>query len=144
MDEYKFQTLSPPHSTFQPTAQLTMECLNRILATMPPGFVLDSKLDLFVHLLDINQAALAWTEEEHGTFSTTYFPDYEIPVIEHILWACPPIKIPMEAKLQVVTQHQIDASNYEHSSALYRAVLFPVMKKNSKLCMSSTWRTLML
>ena len=79
-------TNPPSRHEFKPTSRLTADRLAGILTTVPEGFLRDCELDLLVHVLDINQLALAWTEGERGTFSRDYFPDYEIPVIEHIPW----------------------------------------------------------
>ncbi|TFY52589.1 hypothetical protein EVJ58_g9929 [Rhodofomes roseus] len=123
-----------PRSQFTSTQRLTQERLDAILKTVPDGFLTEAELDLMVHVLDVNQQALAWTEEERGTFSSKYFPDYEIPVIEHVPWTRPPIKVPkaLEDKVRAVVQDQIDAGNYEHSTASYRAASFPVLKKSGE------------
>ncbi|TFY61408.1 hypothetical protein EVJ58_g4516 [Rhodofomes roseus] len=123
-----------PRSQFVPTQRLTQERLEAIIKTVPDGFLTEAELDLMVHVLGINEQALAWTEEERGTFSPKYFPDYEIPVIEHVPWTRPPIKVPkaLEDKVRVVVQDQIEAGNYEHSTASYRAASFPVLKKNGE------------
>lgn len=127
-------TRPPARLNFVPTVRLTQEHLDAILKSVPAGFLTDSELDLMAYVLDINQEALAWTEQERGTFSSVYFPDYEIPVIEHTPWARPPIKIPkaLEAKVRSVVQDQIDAGNYEPSSASYWAASFPMQKKNGE------------
>ena len=124
----------PSRQQFKPTLRLTADRLASILKTVPDGFLRDGELDLLVHVLDINQGALAWTEAERGTFSREFFPDYEIPVIEHVPWVRPPIRIPkaLEAKVRTVVQGQIDAGNYEYSSVSYRAASFPVLKKNGE------------
>ncbi|KAJ3804955.1 hypothetical protein F5876DRAFT_28548, partial [Lentinula aff. lateritia] len=38
--------------------------------------------------------AFAWNWAEKGFFSRDYYPDYEIPTIEHIPWQSRPIPIP--------------------------------------------------
>ena len=73
----------PPLSSFHPTSRLTLERLNAILSTIPEGFLGPSEIDLLVYVLNHRQRALAFTDAERGHFSREYFPDYEMPVIEH-------------------------------------------------------------
>jgi len=64
-------------------------------------------------------------------FSQEYYPDYEIPVIEHIPWFKPPIHVPkaIEADVQKILEDQKAAGKYKVSTASYRSPLFAVAKK---------------
>ncbi|KDQ50926.1 hypothetical protein JAAARDRAFT_86906, partial [Jaapia argillacea MUCL 33604] len=84
----------PPLSEFKPTDRLTRDRLDLMLKTIPEGFLRPQEIDLLIYVLDNRQAALAFTDEERGFFSSEYFPDYEMPTIEHIPWQLPPICMP--------------------------------------------------
>ncbi|PCH33217.1 hypothetical protein WOLCODRAFT_86636 [Wolfiporia cocos MD-104 SS10] len=82
----------------------TMQRLSDVIAKIPANFLSDAEIDLLVHVVVSQQAAFVWTDDERGTFSPRYFPDYEMPVIKHIPWAQPPIRIPkaIEEKVKSV------------------------------------------
>lgn len=84
----------PPRSTITPTTRLSSERLDSIMTTVPEGFLTNEELDLLAFVINLRQNAIAWVDSERGTFSAEYFPDYEIPVIEHVPWQRPPMKIP--------------------------------------------------
>jgi hypothetical protein len=54
-----------------------------MLATIPKGFLLTHEIDLLAFVIKTRELAFAFNDAERGTFSCKYFPDYEIPVIEH-------------------------------------------------------------
>jgi len=64
---------------------------------------------------------LAFDDSEHGTFSEKYFPDYEIPVVEHIPWVQAPICVPkaIEDTVRQMLMDQKAAGKYEYSTASY-------------------------
>ncbi|GLB39064.1 hypothetical protein LshimejAT787_0602260 [Lyophyllum shimeji] len=127
-------SLNPPLlANFIPTARLTRERLDMILKTVPPGFLSDRELDLLVEVLRNRDQALAFEDAERGTFSDKYFPDYEIPLIEHTPWVQEPIRIPkaIESTVRDMLNTQIAAKKYEPSSASYRSRLFAVAKKGT-------------
>lgn len=87
--------LDPPSRVdFVPTSRLSQDRLDLILSSISAGFLLPREIDLFVFILWARQSAIAFTDSERGTFSPEYYPDYEIPVIEHIPWVQDPIRIP--------------------------------------------------
>jgi hypothetical protein len=63
---------------------------------------------------------------ERGFFSREYFPDYEIPIIEHTPWQDPPIRIPkaIEAEVRRLLEQQIAAGKFEPCTASYRCTGF--------------------
>jgi hypothetical protein len=75
--------------------------------------------------------ALAFTDAECGMFSCEFYPDYEILVIEHILWVQPPSRVPkaIEETVQKMLLDQKAAGKYEYSAASYHSRIFTVLKK---------------
>jgi len=63
-------------------------------------------------------------------FSDEFFPDYEIPVIEHVPWVQSPIRIPksIEDMVRQMLLEQKEAGKYEYSTASYHSQIFPVSK----------------
>ena len=117
---------------FIPTARITQERLDVMLKTIPEGFLSPHEIDLLVFIIRTREAAIAFTDAERGTFSQKYFPDYQIPVIEHVPWVQAPIRIPkaIEDTVRKMLIEQRDAGKYEYSTASYRSWIFPVTKKS--------------
>jgi len=87
--------LDPPHlASFLPTKRLTKDHLSKILSSIPKDFLQSREIDLLVFVSRERELALAFEDSERGTFTDKYFPDYEIPVIEHIPWVQAPIRVP--------------------------------------------------
>ncbi|PIL28589.1 hypothetical protein GSI_08630 [Ganoderma sinense ZZ0214-1] len=129
-------THPPPRSAFKPTERLTLEHLNLILDNIPDHSPLSSQeLDLLIFILSERQGTLAFTDNERGTFSREYFPDYVIPVIEHTPWVQAPIPIPkaIETKVARILDAHFASGRYELSCCAYRSAVFPVEKKNGDL-----------
>lgn len=111
----------PQLAKFLPTKRLTQKWLEKILSSVPQGFLQPREIDLLVHVLRTQELALAFEDSERGTFAKKYFPDYEIPVIEHIPWVQAPIRVP-KAIDDTVRQMLLDqkaAGKYEYSMASY-------------------------
>ena len=126
----------PPRLEFKPTDRLSIERLEIILANVPSHSPLSSQeLDLLVYILQDRQSALAFTDNERGTFSCEYFPDYVIPVVEHTPWVQPPIPIPkaIESKVGRILEAHFASGRYEQSCSAYRSPVFAVQKKNGDL-----------
>ena len=124
--------LNPPYlADFEPTARLTRDRLDFILGMVPKDFLSQREIDLLVYVLSSCEKALAFCDAERGTFSREYFPDYEIPVIEHTPWVQPPIRVPkaIEATVRQMLEEQKAAGKYEYSTASYRSMIFTVLKK---------------
>jgi hypothetical protein len=73
----------PPN--FMPGIHLTQERL-KALQLNAHNFLHMEELKLLQHILKLNEAGLAWTEEEKGHFKDNYFSPVKIPTIEHIPW----------------------------------------------------------
>ncbi|RDB15415.1 hypothetical protein Hypma_004284, partial [Hypsizygus marmoreus] len=125
-------SLNPlPLDEFVPTRRLTRERLDMILTSVPAGFLQPREIDLLVDILKNRDQALAFDDSERGTFSPEYFPDYEIPVIEHTPWVQDPIRIPkaIEDEVRTILIAHENAGKYEPSTASYRSRIFAVAKK---------------
>ena len=124
----------PLRTSFIPTERLTLDRLNQILSTIPANFLRPREIDLLIHVLDKHQKALAFTDAERGTFSQIYFPDYEMPVIEHVPWQKPPLRLPKatEQVLYNLLVEQRNVGKYEPSFSSYRSSIFLVAKKGGK------------
>ncbi|KAJ3474287.1 hypothetical protein NLI96_g12542 [Meripilus lineatus] len=144
----KFKPIPIPHATPLPFAppsiqelnfseRLSQDRLSRILDTVPPDFLSPIELDLLAFVLYLRQAALAWTDAERGTFSPEFFPDYEIPIIEHTPWIKDPVRVPkaIEEEVRRIIREQELAGKYQYSSAAYRSQMFPVLKKSGAIRM---------
>ena len=120
----------PPLSKFLPTKRLTQDRLTKILTSVPQGFLQTREVDLLVYVLRTRELALAFEDSERGTFSDKYFPDYEIPVIEHVPWVQAPIRVPksIEDTVRQMLLDQKAAGKYEYSMASYRSRIFAVGK----------------
>ncbi|KAI0069940.1 hypothetical protein K474DRAFT_1609608, partial [Panus rudis PR-1116 ss-1] len=123
----------PPHiDDLCYTSRLSRERLNQILSTIPSDFLRPREIDLLAFVLVNRRQAIAFTDAECGFFSRDYYPDYEIPVIEHVPWQQPPMKPPkaLEAVIYKMLLEQEQAGKYEPSSSSYRSRIFVVSKKN--------------
>lgn len=90
-----------------------------MLATIPKGFLSDREIDLLVFVIRTHDMAFAFNNMEWGMFSHKYFPNYEIPIIEHTMWVQPPICIPksIEETVRQMLLNQKAAGKYEYSTA---------------------------
>ena len=62
--------LEPPYlADFEPTTQLTQECLDYMQATIPQGFLSNCEIDLLVFVIRTRHMAFAFNNTERGTFS---------------------------------------------------------------------------
>ena len=102
-----------------------------MLAMIPKDFLSDQEIDLLVFVIRTHNKAFAFNDTEWGTFSYKYFPDYKIPVIEHMLWVQPPIRIPkaIEDTIRQMLLDQKATEKYEYSTTSYCSRIFTVLKK---------------
>jgi hypothetical protein len=123
------------YADFEPTERLSQSWLDKIISTIPQNFLSPQEIDLLTYVLRFRDKALAFEDCEHGTFSCEYYPDYEIPVIEHIPWFKPLIHVlkAIEAEVRQILIEQKAAGKYEDSTASYWSPLFPVAKKEESL-----------
>ncbi|KAJ7145968.1 hypothetical protein C8R44DRAFT_599144, partial [Mycena epipterygia] len=81
----------PPE--FKPTKRLDAERL-KILEINKDGFLSKEEEKLFVHVMELNQEALAFEDAERGTFKDEYFSPYKIATVPHTPWEYKNIPIP--------------------------------------------------
>jgi len=93
--------LTPLPPDFIPTKKLT----NEHLASMKlnsDGFLWPEEEKLFVHVMKLNEAVLAFDESEHGNFRSSYFSPYIIPILPHEPWEYRNIPIPPGIREHVI------------------------------------------
>ena len=132
MDSLPPLSMRPPE--FTPTGRLTEENIAKLQINVD-GNLWPEEVKLFMHILAINNDALAFDDSQRGTFKESYFTDYQISTIPHLPWEENHIPIPPALKEQVnqVLQAKIDAGVYEPAQSSYRSRWFCVPKKNGKL-----------
>ena len=126
----------PTLSKFIPTERITLERLELMLKTIPEGFLLPDEIDLLVYILRNRDQSIAFTDAERGTFSREYFPDYEIPVIEHTPWVQTPIRIPkaIEGTVRDMLIEQKNAGKYKYSTTSYHSRIITMATKKLGIC----------
>ncbi|KAJ3739859.1 hypothetical protein DFH05DRAFT_1406424 [Lentinula detonsa] len=89
------------------------------------------EIDLIAWVVVQREYAFAFNHAEKGSFSREYFPDYEIPTIEHVPWQSKPIPIPKAIYDDVVAviRDNEAAGRFEPTTSSYRSSLFAVAKK---------------
>lgn len=61
-----------------------MERLETIIGNIPKGFLTKPELELLIHRLALHEDAIAFTDNERGTFSPDCFPDYVMRTVPHV------------------------------------------------------------
>lgn len=127
-------TLTPRPPDFTHTEKLSRDRV-ALMELNKTGFLWPEEEKLLLQVLAINESAIAFTEEERGTFRQDYFSDYIIPVLPHIPWVERPIPIPPGIKSDVIAylQDKIKAGFYEPTHSSYSSKWFCVVKKSGKL-----------
>ena len=122
----------PPE--FLPGTRLTQDRLDA-LELDKPNFLWPEEVKLAMHVLKVNEMALAWTEAERGRFRDEYFSPVKIPTVAHTPWVHKNIPIPTGLLDKVIDmfKEKIAAGVYEPSDASYRSRWFCVPKKNGSL-----------
>ncbi len=118
--------------------RITLERLEDIISRIPDGFLRPTEIDLLASIVFDRREAIAFCDNERGTFNRYFFPDYIIPTIEHEPWQQAPIQIPHAARERVhnILQSAFEAGKYEQACSSYRSRVFPVSKKNpGDLCL---------
>ena len=132
LNSLPFLTSCPPE--FIPTERLTMERIKEMNIN-PDGFLWPEEEKLFLHILRLNEKALAFEEKDRGTLRQDYFSDYIMPTVDHTPWEFKNIPIPPGIREKVIEmlKSKIDAGVYEPSQSSYRGRWFCVLKKNGSL-----------
>ena len=126
--------LTPLPPDFIPTKKLTNECL-ALMKLNPDGFLWPEEEKPFAHVMQLNEAALAFDESECSNFRSDYFSPYIIPVLPHKPWEYRNIPIPPGIRERVIQllRDKIAAGLYEPAQSSYRSKWFCIMKKNGKI-----------
>jgi hypothetical protein len=113
-------------------SRVTLERLESMLSKIQPNILTPQEIDLLSYVVIKREKAFAFNYSEKGTFLSEYFPDYEIPTIEHIPWQNPPIPIPLAYRDIVKEQVRNEERDgrFEHTTSSYRSAMFAVPKKN--------------
>jgi hypothetical protein len=133
------QTLPPlPYHApdFMYTTKLTEECMKQVKID-DNSYLWPEEKQLFKHVMQLNEKALAWNADERGFFCSDYFSPYKIATVLHVLWFKKNISIPMghwEQFVQII-QEKINAGVYKQSQSSYWSAYFCVIKKDSSLCL---------
>src|SRR5580693_55435 len=117
------------------TARLSEERVERIIGNIPNGFLTKTELDLLINVVMDHENAFAFTDEERGSFSSDYYPDYVMRTVPHAPWQVNPIRLPRarEGEIMQMLDEQMRAGKYELSTSSYRSAFFAVEKKNGLL-----------
>lgn len=112
------------------SGRVTLERLEGMLDSIEPGALTPDETNLIAFVVVKRGKAFAWNYAEKGYFSREYYPDYEIPTIEHVPWQANPIKIPNAIyDVIAVIQDNEAAGRFEPTTSSYRSSLFAVAKK---------------
>ncbi|KIY61308.1 hypothetical protein CYLTODRAFT_363075, partial [Cylindrobasidium torrendii FP15055 ss-10] len=114
-DPIKSLPILPTHPPeFIPTAKLTKERMAEFQLSKD-NFLLPEEVKLFQHILQLNEEALAFEDQDRGTLKQSYFSDYIMPVVPHTPWEYRNIPIPAGIRDKVidVLKKKIDAGAYE-------------------------------
>ncbi|KII82701.1 hypothetical protein PLICRDRAFT_79792, partial [Plicaturopsis crispa FD-325 SS-3] len=108
--------LTPTPPEFTPTQKLSADRMKQLQVNFN-GFLWPEEEKLFMQVLRLNEAALAFTDQDRGTLSEEYFSPYIMPTVPHKAWVCKNIPIPPGIREQVieVLKQKINAGVYEPS-----------------------------
>ncbi|KAF8902986.1 hypothetical protein CPB85DRAFT_1226753, partial [Mucidula mucida] len=89
------------------------------------------EINLFAYVILARSKAFAFVSKERGTFDPKYYPDYEVPVIEHTPWQEPPIQVPraVEPYVRDELRRGLAEGKFAPCVASYRSPMFTVKKK---------------
>lgn len=73
-----------------------------MLHKLLPGILSKEEINLLAFVVVNRGKAFAWSYAEKGYFSRDYYPDYEIPTIEHVPWQSKSIPPPKAIHNEVV------------------------------------------
>ncbi|THU80495.1 hypothetical protein K435DRAFT_845093 [Dendrothele bispora CBS 962.96] len=132
---------NPPHyKTLKFGNRVTLERLELMLSKIEPGLLRPQEIDLLAYVVVKREMAFAFEHSERGSFSREYYPDYEIPTIEHTPWQRPPIRVPKAIEQEVIAEvlRGEAAGRFEPTTSSYRSAMFAVAKKKGVRLVVST------
>lgn len=102
-----------------------------MLHKLSPCSLSQEEINLIAFVVVNRGMAFAWNYSEKGYFSREYYPDYEIPTIEHVPWQSQHIPPPRAIHDEVVATIRDNkaAGRFEPTTSSYRCSLFAVAKK---------------
>lgn len=127
--------LTPHPPAFTPVGRYTQERKEMVDKMHDDGFLNEEEMNLVHHMLMIHESAVAWTDEERGTFKEEFFPPVKFPIKpDHKVWVERNIPIPPGQLEEVckVLRASINANIYEASNSAYRTKYFGVLKSDKK------------
>ena len=126
--------LNPNPPPFVPKGRYTQERMEQMDKVHNTGFLQPEELKVIHDMVNNQNEAFAWEDSERGRFKQEYFPDIEMPVVEHKPWVLRNIPIPpgMHEDVMEFIRIKIKAGTYEPSNSSYRSRWFTVMKKDGK------------
>ncbi|KIK50400.1 hypothetical protein GYMLUDRAFT_107250, partial [Collybiopsis luxurians FD-317 M1] len=113
------------------TRRVNLERLKDMLKKIDPGVLSSEELNLIAFVVVHCGNAFAWNYAEKGYISRDYYPDYEIPTIEHTPWQSKPIPIPKAIYNDIVEviKDNKAAGHFEPTLSSYHSSMFAVAKK---------------
>ena len=122
----------PPE--FIPTTKVTSERMDSLKIDENTDLLMEEK-KLLQRVITLNGRSIAFDEKERGTFKSSYFSDYKMPVMEHLPWQDKNMPIPPGYRDEIIRllKEKIDAGVYEEAQSSYRSRWFCVKKKNGEL-----------
>ncbi len=112
-------------------SRVMLERLELMLEKIKPGILSKEEIDLLAFVVVQHESAFAFDYAEKGSFSQEYYPDYEIPTIEHVPWQSKLITIPAaivdDVRREIISNEAL--GQFEPTTSSYRSSLFAVAKK---------------
>ncbi|GAA5913332.1 hypothetical protein JCM6882_004090 [Rhodosporidiobolus microsporus] len=131
----------PPEFTF--TDRLTEERLETV-DFGPEGWLWPEERKLLLHVLQLRERALAFTEYEMGRRKETYGPPTKLPLVPHVPWQEKAFPTPAALRKKVIDlfRRQLAAGVFEPSQAGYASKWFAIVKKNGDVRLIMDWTKL--
>ena len=139
----EFLPIPPPSPTLLPTHpppihslsfgnRVTKDRLFEMMLKIEPGLLTEAETNLIAFVIVSREQVFAFDYAEKGMFSRNYYPDYEIPTIEHTPWQRKPIFMPQAIidEVKKIIREQEEAGRFKPMTSSYRSSMFAVAKKS--------------
>jgi hypothetical protein len=116
-------------------SRVTLPRLKMMLARIEPGILTKTEIDLLASVVVARESAFAFDYSEKGCFSRDYYPDYEIPTIEHTPWQRKPITIPaaiIDDVRKVIADNEA-AGRFEPTVSSYRSPMLLLARSPAQI-----------
>jgi hypothetical protein len=126
----EFPTRPPKIEEFVYTKRFMADRVTAVLNNIEQGLLSEEERRLLFWVLTENEEAIAFEDNERGTFKEKYFPDYIMETVPHEPWQLAPIWLAESIKGEVtqMLKDQMDSGNLEPSTSSYWARIFTVVK----------------